>query len=36
MAEAMGYTLENPLRLANGDCACRVIYRRKDEEETKE
>ena len=29
MAEAMGYTLENPMRLANGDCACRVIYRRK-------
>lgn len=29
MAEAMGYELENPLRLANGDCACRVIYRRK-------
>ena len=32
MAEAMGYTLENPMRLANGDCACRVIYRRKKEE----
>ena len=31
MAEAMGFTLENPLRLANGDCACRVIYRRKEE-----
>lgn len=36
MAEAMGYTLENPLRLANGDCACRVIYRRKDEGEDTE
>ena len=29
MAEAMGNVLENPMRLANGDCACRVIYRRK-------
>ena len=29
MAKAMGYELENPLRLANGDCVCRVIYRRK-------
>lgn len=29
MARAMGYELENPLRLANGDCVCRVIYRRK-------
>lgn len=33
MADAMGYTLDNPLRLANGDCACRVIYRRKQEDE---
>ena len=32
MADAMGYELENPLRLANGDCACRVIYRRKKSE----
>lgn len=29
MAREMGYEMENPLRLANGDCACRVIYRRK-------
>ena len=29
MAREMGYELENPMRLANGDCACRVIYRRK-------
>ena len=29
MAREMGYTLENPQRLANGDHACRVIYRRK-------
>lgn len=29
MAHAMGYELENPLRLANGDSVCRVIYRRK-------
>lgn len=35
MAEAMGYTLDNPLRLANGDCACRVIYRRKDADSQK-
>jgi len=35
MAEAMGYTLDNPLRLANGDCACRVIYRRKEDVEKK-
>lgn len=27
MAHAMGYELENPLRLANGDSVCRVIYR---------
>ena len=32
MAEAMGYDMENPMRLANGDCACRVIYRRRKEE----
>ena len=32
MAEEMGYELENPTRLANGDCACRVIYRRKQSE----
>lgn len=32
MAREMGYEMENPLRLANGDCACRVIYRRKKEE----
>lgn len=31
MAEEMGYELENPMRLANGDCACRVIYRRKQD-----
>lgn len=31
MAREMGYELENPLRLANGDCACRVIYRRKED-----
>lgn len=33
MAREMGYELENPLRLANGDCACRVIYRRAKKEE---
>ncbi len=32
MAREMGYELENPMRLANGDCACRVIYRRKKSE----
>ena len=32
MAEEMGYELENPTRLANGDRACRVIYRRKESE----
>lgn len=31
MAHEMGYELENPLRLANGDPVCRVIYRRKAE-----
>lgn len=31
MAREMGYELENPLRLANGDCACRVIYRRRED-----
>jgi len=29
MARAMGYEMENPMRLANGDAVCRVIYRRK-------
>ncbi|MEG1873964.1 MAG: L-2-amino-thiazoline-4-carboxylic acid hydrolase [Angelakisella sp.] len=29
MANAMGYDFENPMRLADGDCACRVIYRRR-------
>ena len=33
MASEMGYDLENPMRLANGDCVCRVIYRRKKEEQ---
>ena len=33
MAREMGYELENPTRLANGDCACRVIYRRKKQAE---
>ncbi len=36
MADAMGYELENPTRLANGDCACRVIYRRKKQPEGQE
>lgn len=31
MAEEMGYVLENSTRLANGDDACRVTYRRKEE-----
>lgn len=31
MAREMGYELENPMRLADGDCACRVIYRKKQE-----
>lgn len=36
MAREMGYELENPLRLANGDPVCRVIYRRKGNNEDKE
>ncbi len=33
MANEMGYELENPMRLADGDPVCRVIYRRKKQEE---
>lgn len=29
MARAMGYEMENPMRLADGDPVCRVIYRRR-------
>ncbi|MEG0913150.1 MAG: L-2-amino-thiazoline-4-carboxylic acid hydrolase [Oscillospiraceae bacterium] len=32
MAKAMDYDFENPMRLADGDCVCRVAYRRKNKQ----
>ena len=36
MAEEMGYDLENPMRLADGDSVCRVIYRRREKKDDAE
>lgn len=36
MAREMGYELENPMRLADGDPVCRVIYRRKENKDNKD